>query len=310
MKPVKPSRGLLRNIANDPHGDTVVLQMNPPEAVAATGLLKSMGGAGVRNPRTGWLQFYSDSSHEHGAAVDHDRPGPVGGGGNQGGGNGGAGPQMSSDALRGWGAGGTGAQISHAAAGSFDAGIHSPNPHESFGYTSGQAPSFGQSAARFGLGLLGATYNPNSINVQHPMAGTQESYDSGSIDPVAMGLAAAGMMSPIGTIAGLGYKVANMAGIYGPQIGFTNAPTVGGASQPGTQMAGHTGMDNGSDPLQAALGQNLQQQQGALAAASGQAGSIPTMGLLNGYQRPYSGQTAPGYGYQVPGYGYLRWGAS
>lgn len=64
------------------NGDTILAHINPQEAA----LLKSLGGAGTRNPKTGLLEFY-DSEPGMGSegsgttGVDAPAPGPQGGGG-------------------------------------------------------------------------------------------------------------------------------------------------------------------------------------------------------------------------------------
>jgi hypothetical protein len=64
------------------HGDTELIHANKREEA----ILAAMGGAGTRNPRTGLLEFYSDSANEHSRAetghnmADHSRPGASGGG--------------------------------------------------------------------------------------------------------------------------------------------------------------------------------------------------------------------------------------
>jgi len=86
---------LAKILANDPHGDTVALQMNPREAAVVRPILRSMGGADVPNQRTGMHQFYdtgpggsggpSGNGAQGGSRGDHTGAGNANGGGGNGG---------------------------------------------------------------------------------------------------------------------------------------------------------------------------------------------------------------------------------
>lgn len=335
----KPVKGLLRQtLQNDPHGDTTALQMNPQEANMVAGLLKQMGGAGVRNPKTGLLQFYEDAGGEggHGGPVGqggHNDIGHNGGGGNGGGSNSSGG---------GW------------ATGTTVGGMPNPNPYGANSPTGKALAAQGANVnaalqsqhdyvnasqafanRSFGDKLLGALAGMiPGIGTQKPTLGQPNSYAGGTYhnigNPAGAIGGALGIASGIPGLGTLGEQAFGRAyNAFGgnnysfggpgvdPQTGQStgsswsggNAIGFGGQNSPAN--VNPPGMGANSNPVANAINQNQTGQQAALAASTGQAGSVGStpagLGLLGMQQAPQSGMVAPGYGYSLPGYGYLAW---
>lgn len=98
----KAPAALKRSVRNDPHGDTMLVQISPQEGA----LLQHLGGAGVRNPRTGLLQFYAGGATAAGNNAAHEAVHNSYGGGSSsgnGGSHGGGMSQAQANAIMGMG---------------------------------------------------------------------------------------------------------------------------------------------------------------------------------------------------------------
>jgi hypothetical protein len=208
------------------HGDTDLIHANKREEA----ILAAMGGAGTRNPRTGLLEFYSDSANEHSRAetghnmADHSRPGD----------------------MSGTAAGGSGARGSGYATGSPIGGATNadkqiedkyladptqnvPNDRSywdavgNLGKRYADYKDLGNStledignflAGGLGVGEIDPTKQPLGAGISNPRA-------SWGIDPVKAGLGVAGLFSPFGTLAGMVYSGAKkLTGWDGPMVSF------------------------------------------------------------------------------------------
>jgi hypothetical protein len=145
------------------YGDTMLAHITPHEAA----ILKSLGGAGTRNPRTGLLEFWSDSSGGFGGSEGGDNSDDTnsddsfGGGGGDGGGN--------------WSGGGL---TMDAISGGFGTpGSYNPND-PSMGYGPGDVgrsdtSQMGQAEAR--------AYVNNNFNRDHPAVQRAREIDAGTV---------------------------------------------------------------------------------------------------------------------------------
>jgi hypothetical protein len=296
MKPVK--KQINQALQNDPHGDTVALQMNPQEAQATAAFLKLMGGAGVRNPKTGLLQFYEDAGGEggHGGGAGQGGHNDLGGGrGNGGGaGGGGRGGQMSPDDLRSWAPGTTDVPGNKT---QIERGSYNPDnigSHESYGYY-GQAPTTTQNMlSRLGS-FLGIGYHPNAINVGTP--GYNETQSRVSIDPARIALGIGSMAMPALTPVSMAYGIANQFGLHAPQVGFNTGGTLNGPQSP-SQPGQPNGAPGGSGSFSPSAPANVSTQTAQAAKPANTPGNTQSAQVAQLMQQYVPQRTI---GQQVPG---------
>lgn len=313
---MKKLSGLLHKaLKNDPHGDTVALQMNPQEAKIVTGLLTQMGGANVRGKKLGLLQFY------HGGIGGNNNGGGTDGGNNAGG-----------DANN--PGGGNGADN-----GPGGGGLPSGSgggPHSPFGSGGGITGSgdhmhdnkdgaLGDSDVS-GFGGISSTpaEDPRSImslfgQLLHPTP-TPTTPIGVFMHGISLPAPGMGIAMKIGQAMGIqnakvmaGIESGNIPGKIGTDINGTKVGISDGSQYGGTQIGSNhigTASNNGPQGLLTSPFKTQQDAQNAINASTGMTGSLPTNlpGLLSQYQAPTQQYTIPGYGFQTPGYGYLQWG--
>lgn len=343
MKPVKTRAGLLNAAANDPHGDHNIIMANDQEV----GLLKRLGGAGVRNPQTGFLQFYPAGAMGGGSDPGGDRNGPMGRGGEgMGHGDPGRGGGRSNDA---------GFSNGHAyGAGTTVGGMPNPNPYGANSPTGKALAAQGANVnaalqsqhdyvnasqafanRSFGDKLIGALAGMiPGLGTQKPTLGQPNSYVGGTyhntLNPAGLAGGALGIASGIPGLGTLGEQAfgrtynalgGNNYSFGGPGVdpqtgqstgsSWSGGNTLGFGGQNSPSNVSHVGQGAAGNPIANAINQNQIGQQAALAASTGQSGSVGGVpggiGLLGMQQAPQSGMVAPGYGYSLPGYGYLAW---
>lgn len=324
--PAIKKAGLLSKLTGEK--DTVLLQMNPREAGPVIGLLQSMGGAAVKNPRTGILSFPPAGGQ---ASHDHDAAGGMGGSSRGGGGGnpGGNGPGNGANAN------GTGSDSGGVGAGTTGPGGNGPG-------NGGNPNGIGADAGGIGAGT--PTHSPAAAGDPTSPLGVlslavKNFFSTKTLSPQSLvGIGTMALPAPIGIVAKAALSYGMAAGqknkevldgihngtITGPGVSTstdangTEVGHVGGAAYGGTAgpHGGDTGIGGGGgDPAYF----NQQQQQNALNASTGIPGmiqqppagapaNVPSLGLLGQYSQPYQQWTTPGYGFQVPGQGYLQWG--
>lgn len=324
--PAIKKAGLLSKLTGEK--DTVLLQMNPREAGPVIGLLQSMGGAAVKNPRTGILSFPPAGGQ---ASHDHDAAGGMGGGSASGGGsrggtgttaNGGglASPEGGGGSVSGKGNPSNDHSSGPGSTGTTARGGTQSSPENAGGSVTG--PGVGPTAAgdpTSPMGMLSlALHNIFHQTPQQRAIGTAASIALGPVGAVVgpaigFGMAAGQKSKEVldgihnGTITGPGVSISTDAN--GQEVGHVGGAAYGGTTGP---HGGNSGIGGGGgDPAYF----NQQQQQNALNASTGIPGqiqappaNIPSLGLLGQYSQPYQQWTTPGYGFQVPGQGYLQWG--